>query len=849
MALGEWRRARYEQAQRLFIAMAGLVLVRVCCLVAAVIAQTGWVDSDVLLPPLERCAGAASIIILGWAFMPPARRNVYAWDLVFGATLALVVGAGVAFVALWDQALSGDPALDYNAYWQSTIWSVWQMGLLLLAALAVIRDQGAGWTTVLVAVGLLFVGQVLQLAYPLGTVPHVPVWERLFNLAAYTLLPIAVYKRIFADLTVQSRQLQDISQASLDQIKSLLYLVEASQQVSSSLELSEVLENAVQGVARALEADQCAIAFPSETDPGQMRLVAIYNPMRQGRREAASFPLEYQLAIQQAMRRKDHVIIEEADNVQLRALFALLGSSQTGPLLVQPLLDDQEAVGAMIVGNGRSRRPFGPNEVKLCQALAHQVVTAIENTRRYRTAQDRIAEMITAQNKTRRASLQARAEIQELSDRLAGTRAEIEALRQARDDLELKLVSSRAETDTLSRRLATLESDLARRQAGGSWLMQAGLPDTPVGIIVTDAKGLILATNAVAEGYLVRKTDELQRLDLRAISDELQWSEAVAAAAKGEAVQLMLPLGTRTLVCAVAPLSGPGADEGQVEGLAVILQDPLAQAQKTQPESVAAVLEGLHNPMTTIIGYVDLLLSEAMGSVGEAQRKFLRRIKSSAEQVVQAIRDRQVGYGTEPGPVDAGEDRPAFLARRAVQVEKLVARTVAQSRAQFEDKNLKLDLELDDALPVVEANPDHLERVLSCLLSNACLASREGGRIEVQATWFRSEDLPIEVGLCDEDSDGFVTVSVRDSGGGLAEDASSQLFEQTRPSQSPPGLGESGAALAQAKALVEAHGGCLWVETEKGVGTTFGFALPLDEQGGRLLMNRSLGERDVVIVG
>jgi signal transduction histidine kinase len=208
-----------------------------------------------------------------------------------------------------------------------------------------------------------------------------------------------------------------------------------------------------------------------------------------------------------------------------------------------------------------------------------------------------------------------------------------------------------------------------------------------------------------------------------------------------------------------------------------------------------------------------------------------------------------VGYGIETGPIDDHEGRPAFLAEQAVRVEKLVARTVAESRAQLEDKNLKLGLELDDSLPPVKANPDHLERVLSCLLSNACLASPEGAQVDLQATWSRSEDLPIELRLCDEDSEGFVTVSVKDSGGGLSQDAPSQIFEQTRPSQSHPGLGESGSALAEAKALVETHGGCLWIETEEGVGTTFGFALPLDEQGDRSLVNRSLGERDVVIVG
>jgi GAF domain-containing protein len=219
------------------------------------------------------------------------------------------------------------------------------------------------------------------------------VWVRLANLIAYPLFVVAIYQRIVSHLHLQAGYLQDISQASLDQIKSLLTLLETSRQMTTSLELPAVLDNAVQGVARALGADQCAIAFPMDGDPSHMRLEAIYNPARSGRGEPVEFPLEYQLAIQQALRRKKHVMVEELDNIQLKVLFALLGSGETGPLLVQPLVLEGEALGVMIVGNARSRRPFSSHEAKLCQSLAEQLAVAIRNARRHHAVQDRLREL------------------------------------------------------------------------------------------------------------------------------------------------------------------------------------------------------------------------------------------------------------------------------------------------------------------------------------------------------------------------------------------------------------------------------------------------------------------------
>ncbi len=848
MAWGEWRRARHEQARRLLLAMAGLTVVRASYLIAALIASAGWVPSWALLPPVERFADTASLVFLGWAFTPPVQRRTRAWNLVLSANLLLAIGACIVFILLWRQVPV--PA-NYNTSWQALVWSLWQIGLILLTGLTLLRARDEGWGILFLALLLMLLGRPFQIAYP-GDIPHLPIWERLTNLVAYLLLTVAVYQNIVVSLRLRSLQLQDISQASLDQIKSLLFLFDASRRMSGSLDLPAVLDNAVEGIARALQADQCAIAFPAENDPGQMRLVAIYNPARQGRGEVVTFPLEYQFIVQQAIRRRKYVLSEEADNVQLKVLFALMGSSEIGPLLVQPLLTEGEPIGAIIVGNSRSRRPFTPNEAKLCQSMAEQVVIAIQNARQYKAAQARIDELNHTLAEERRAARQTRDQLRQLTERLTGFQAEMEELRrreemarEARNALEIKLVSSRAEADALAERVAVLETDLAQAHTNAEaqlrwhqeelaryqaeWeeasqlaeRFQALLQGITTGILVTDAEGVIQEANVAAEILLERDSSELHGLALAAVSHDKRWQQAVATAIGGEAVRLTVRIGTNSLLCDITPLPAPNGAQGDIQGLVAILQDISVEAeeQRMRLERITSLAGELRTPITTILSYADLLLGESIGILGEAQRNFLQRIRAGAEQLArltdelaQKAMPEERWIGPQWQPVDVGQ---------------LIDRAVAGAHPFIEEKALHLDLEVPDNLPPIRADPDYLRRVLTNLLSNACLASAVGGRISITAA--RSDGAVLQGKHPDLDGDGFVIVSVRDSGGGLSEEALSRVFDRSRPSQTPKGLGESGAGLALVKALVEAHGGRLWVETERGVGTTFSFVLPMNK--------------------
>jgi two-component system sensor histidine kinase VicK len=845
MAWDEWRRARRGPAQRLLIGFGGMALVRLGYIVAALLAMAGLADRTTLLPPLERFADTASLAFLAWALArvphaakvsgspapSPARlpREAYAadrqaqtWNLFLTATLVLASAACAASVVLWGRQLATAGAaseLDYNLTWQAAIWSGWQIGLAILVGLAVLRNRHEGWTEsrslLFLAIVVILAGQILQMASALGVirpsaVPHLPTWERLANLIAYPLLVIALYQNIVVGLRLRSRQLQDISQASMDQIKSLLFLFEASREMSSSLDLPTVLDNAAQGIARALDADQCAIAFPQDNDPGQMRLAAIFNPARHGRGEGVAFPLDYQLAVQQALRRKRYVIVEEADNVQLKVLFALLGSSDIGPLLIQPLVSDNNAIGAIIVGNSRSQRLFTANEAKLCQSMADQLVGAIQNARRYRALQAKSEETARSLAEEHRASQQARAQTQDLADRLASVQAETEDIRrreetarEARNALEIKLVSSRAESESLTDRLAMLESDLAQTHANAeaqlnwqkielarqeaAWQeafqsqdrLQTILHSLTAGLIVADREGRIVEANVASEILLDRDTEELKGANLQTISDDPRWKQAVLTASGGDApaVRLTITVGSdpgqpgrgNTLLCDIAPVSGTEAGHELADGIVVVMQDISTeideyQSNKAVVAQLALKTQELQSSLATAANYANLVLSDIAipeAAVPEAQRsgaqrgvaavgtgqKFLLRLRTSVERAAQVADELvHLAAGSSARHRTAGPSEKQ-AERATVDVNHLIETAVADSQPKLKDKDLVLDLDLPDRLPAVEVDLDDLRRVMTNLLHNACLVSPAGGHIRVQASHSRPEGGPRPEGV------------------------------------------------------------------------------------------------------
>jgi signal transduction histidine kinase len=224
--------------------------------------------------------------------------------------------------------------------------------------------------------------------------------------------------------------------------------------------------------------------------------------------------------------------------------------------------------------------------------------------------------------------------------------------------------------------------------------------------------------------------------------------------------------------------------------------------------------------MTSITGYTDLLLGESVGFIGDMQRKFLQRIKANIERMGSMLNDL-IGVTA----IDAGqlEIRPVIL-----HMAEVIEDTIIGARAQLEEKEITLNMHLPEGMPPVEADPDSVRQIMNNLLGNALKATPIKGIIDIFAARFEEE---AETGL-DSESAAFLRISIRDTGGGIAEKDRERVFERFYRAERPliEGLGETGVGMAIVKSLVEAHGGRVWVESEIGYGSTFHFLLPICEQ-------------------
>jgi len=221
--------------------------------------------------------------------------------------------------------------------------------------------------------------------------------------------------------------------------------------------------------------------------------------------------------------------------------------------------------------------------------------------------------------------------------------------------------------------------------------------------------------------------------------------------------------------------------------------------------------------MTSIIGYVDLLLGESVGVIGDMQRKFLQRVKANVERMEGLLNDL-IGIAA----IDSGQ---LEINPMPINMADVIEDAVIGAKAQLQEKEIRLDLDLPAQMPVVEADQSALHQVMQNLLNNATKCTPVGGNVGISAVVTNS-NLNTSTMLEEEQ---WLRIAVSDNGGGIAEKDLDRVFDRFYQADKPliQGLGETGVGLSIVKHIIENHGGEVWFETEMGRGTTFYFALPV----------------------
>ena len=228
-----------------------------------------------------------------------------------------------------------------------------------------------------------------------------------------------------------------------------------------------------------------------------------------------------------------------------------------------------------------------------------------------------------------------------------------------------------------------------------------------------------------------------------------------------------------------------------------------------QVEVIASISQELRQPMSSIIGYTDLLLGESVGILGALQRKFIERIKASTERMGSLIDDMIQLNTLEVGLAD--------LKPEAMDLNLIIDNAMAYTSSQVREKNISLHLDLPKKVAAVNADREALQQILIHLLQNAGSATPVEGTIRLKVQTTQEEGLD------------YVMIQVTDSGGGIPEEDLPRVFTRLFRADNVliQGIGDTGVGLSIAKTLTEAQHGRIWVESEPGAGATFNVLLPI----------------------
>ncbi|RME85955.1 MAG: PAS domain S-box protein [Caldilineae bacterium] len=334
----------------------------------------------------------------------------------------------------------------------------------------------------------------------------------------------------------------------------------------------------------------------------------------------------------------------------------------------------------------------------------------------------------------------------------------------------------------------------------------------PDGVIVEDEHRRIVDANPSALRFLGLKTDAVVGRSLEQLISQSEFASALLQhmeGAEGEESDRTISLdvngGRHVFDVVTSELQQQG---GKQLGRLVVLHDVTEhkQLQEVLTRMMRMAAHDLRTPLAMAVGALDLLASEPLTEEGRewlgVAGQALRRIEQLVNELLDLERVR-AGTGMVTEELDPGA--------LAAGVHKGLA-PLAGAR------NQKFTAQIEPDLPDIVGDRSLLHQALENLLSNAIKFTPEGGCIELRV----------------RRGNGEILFEVEDNGRGIPKEAQEKLFEPFyRVKKDEDKVTGSGLGLSLVKAIIEAHHGRIWVESEPDKGSIFGFAVPYSnhEQG------------------
>ncbi|MGB9736397.1 MAG: ATP-binding protein [bacterium] len=230
----------------------------------------------------------------------------------------------------------------------------------------------------------------------------------------------------------------------------------------------------------------------------------------------------------------------------------------------------------------------------------------------------------------------------------------------------------------------------------------------------------------------------------------------------------------------------------------------LEKANKAKSDFLASMSHELRTPLNAIIGFSEILLERNFGELNQKQEEYIKDILEAGEHLLLLINDI-----LDLARVESGQ---MIFEPTDFYVKDIVEQSITMVKERALKHYIDLSYSVSDNVTVLYADERKIKQILYNLLSNAIKFTPDNGSVSIIVDKTENE----------------IVFSVEDTGIGIPEEAMSKLFypfSQIRLLH--PSIHEgTGLGLSLVKAMVELHGGRIWVESKVGKGSKFSFAIP-----------------------
>ncbi|KAB2880801.1 HAMP domain-containing histidine kinase [bacterium] len=236
--------------------------------------------------------------------------------------------------------------------------------------------------------------------------------------------------------------------------------------------------------------------------------------------------------------------------------------------------------------------------------------------------------------------------------------------------------------------------------------------------------------------------------------------------------------------------------------------EELKKLNEAKNEFLGVVAHDLRNPLGNIANFAKLLLMDIeMDSLDLTNaKKMLDRINQSSKNLVEIV-----GGLLNLSAIESGK---ITLNLKKEKIDSILSECEEVHKNAAQNKNIQLIIEKNKSLPEIAVDKLRIMEVFDNLISNGIKYSHSGGRVRI---------------YCEANTKEVIT-HVEDTGQGLTEQDLQSIFSKFTRLSSKPTAGESstGLGLSIVKKIVEIHGGRVWVQSTKNVGSTFSFSIPIE---------------------